>query len=204
MSTLESGFRPEAAPKAVEAQELSAMEEVEQEAKRRKEVLLAKAQEMGLTPDAFVRKMMTGEIPHDPEDFELVMEGWEPSASAEFNANPETQSAALVMVLLEIRANRLSSALGIMDRFQISEAELATEEMQSLMKAVALSAMTRGDSSGSVTLVKRCKIDEVFLRSEEMRQAALACRGILAKKSSPSVVARRLQLERDFDFPPLE
>jgi hypothetical protein len=37
-----------------------------------------------------------------------------------------------------------------------------------------------------------------------MRQAALVCRDILAKKTSASVVARRKQLEVDFNLPPLE
>jgi hypothetical protein len=76
--------------------------------------------------------------------------------------------------------------------------------MQGKMKDVSLAAMTRGDSSGAVQLVKRCKIDDAFLRSDEMRQAALVCRDILAKKTSASVVARRKQLEVDFNLPPLE
>lgn len=200
MNPSESGFRPE----APEARELSQEEEVEQEARQRREVLLKQAQDMNFPPDVFVRKMMSGEIAHDPEDLALLMDGWEQGVVAEFRANGETQKAAIQMMVSEIGANRLASAFGVMDRFQIPEHMLTTQEMQSQMKEVALAAMARGDSSGSVSLLKRCKVDDAFLRSDEMRQAALACRGILAKKLSASVVARRIQLEGDFNLPSME
>lgn len=210
MNNTESGFRPDeamvapAAETKVEAVELSAEEEVYAEERRQRGVLLEKAKQLNLSAEMFVQKMMAGEIAHDPEDVALVMGDWSVEKTSEFNTNPETQSSAMNMALAEIGANRLASAFGIMDRFQISEALLATEEMQGKMKDVALAAMTRGDSSGAVQLVKRCKIDDAFLRSDEMRQAALACRDILAKKTSASVVARRKQLEVDFNLPPLE
>lgn len=210
MNNPESGFRPDEAMVAqaveanVETVELSAEEEVYAEERRQRGVLLEKAKQLNLSAEMFVQKMMAGEIAHDPEDVALVMGDWSVEKTSEFNTNPETQSSAMNMALAEIGANRLASAFGIMDRFQISEALLATEEMQGKMKDVALAAMTRGDSSGAVQLVKRCKIDDAFLRSDEMRQAALACRDILAKKTSASVVARRKQLEVDFNLPPLE
>lgn len=210
MNNPESGFRPDEAMVApaveanVETVELSAEEEVYAEERRQRGVLLEKAKQLNLSAEMFVQKMMAGEIIHAPEDVALVMGDWSVEKTAEFNTNPETQSSAMNMALAEITANRLPSAFGIMDRFQISEALLATEEMQGKMKDVALAAMTRGDSSGAVQLVKRCKIDDVFLRSDEMRQAALACRDILAKRTSASVVARRKQLEVDFNLPPLE
>lgn len=200
MSNIESGFQPE----VVVERELSPEEEVEAEEHRRREVLLEKASQLHLPEDVFVQKMMAGEIAHDPEDIALVMGDWSASKTAEFLAKPETQSDALSMAMSDIAANRLASAFGMMDRFQIPDALLVTEEMQSQMKNVALAAMTRADSTGAVQLVKRCKIDDAFLHSDEMRQAALTCRGILAKKVSASVVARRLQLEKDFDLPPLE
>lgn len=210
MNNPESGFRPDEAmttPEAktkVETIELSPEEEVYAEERRQRGVLLEKAKQLDLSEEMFVQKMMAGEIAHDPEDVALVMGDWNATKTTEFNANPETQSSAMNMVLAEIGANRLASAFGIMDRFQIPDVLLATEEMQGKMKDVALAAMTRGDSSGAVQLVKRCKIDDAFLRSDEMRQAALACRDILAKKTSASVVARRKQLEVDFHLPPLE
>jgi hypothetical protein len=210
MNNPESGFRPDEAMTAsvpetkVEVVELSPEEEIYAEERRQRGILLEKAKRLNLSEEAFVQKMMTGEIAHDPEDVALVMGDWSAEKTAEFNTNPETQSSAMNMALAEISANRLSSAFGIIDRFQIPDALLATEEMQGKMKDVSLAAMTRGDSSGAVQLVKRCKIDDAFLRSDEMRQAALVCRDILAKKTSASVVARRKQLEVEFNLPPLE
>ncbi len=202
MNNPESGFRPDVAK--AEVKELSPEEEVHAEEQRQRKVLLEKARQLNLTEEAFAQKMMGGEIMHDPEDVALLMADWSAAKIAEFNTNPETQSSAMNMVLAEISANRLASAFGLMDRFQIPEALLATEEIQGQMKDVALAAMTRGDSTGAVQLVIRCKIDDAFLRSDEMRQAALVCRGILAMKTSASVVARRKKLEADFDLPPLE
>lgn len=210
MNNPESGFRPEeamiapAAETKGEAVELSPEEEVYAEERRQREVLLEKAKQLNLTAEMFVQGMMTGEIAHDPEDVALVMGDWSVAKVAEFNANPETQSNAMNMALAEIEANRLASAFKIMDRFQIPEALFTTEEMQGKMKDVALAVMTRGDASGSVMLIKRFKIDEALLRSDEMHQAALAGRNALAKKTSASIVARRKQLEIDFNLPPLE
>lgn len=210
MNTPESGFQPDEAMTApvaetkAETVELSPEEEVYEEGRRQRGVLLERAKQLSLSEEVFVQKMMTGEIAHDLEDVALVMGDWGVAKVAEFNTSPETQSSAMNMALAEIAANRLPSAFGIMDRFQISEALLATAEIQGKMKDVALAAMMRGDSSGSVSLLTRCKVDDAFLRSDEMHQAALACRDILAKKTSASVVARRKKLEVDFNLPPLE
>lgn len=125
-------------------------------------------------------------------------------AMAEFVKLPETQRAAVDLMISHFEARRASAALQIMTMFDLPEHLVRSEEMQQKMEPIVLTIMSGGDSTGAFDIINRFDLSTRFVRSDEMKQAALACRNVLATRVSPSVVARRIQLEKDFDLPPLE
>jgi hypothetical protein len=160
------------------------------------------AQKIEMPPDLFARKMM--EHARAQDVFEMVEEMQEAGSVAEFLVSPETQAVAVKFLFRELSADRTSAAIQAIDLFQIPEYIFTAEDIQHRLKAAALHAMEIGDSTGSVELANRCKIDAAFLLSNEMKQAAIACRKILSTRSGAKIPMRIAKLEQDFQLPPIE